>query len=115
LAAPERLAVTPPLVILTHEVPPARAHRRYRARLIGTFGVGRYHWTIQHGRLASGLRLNARTGALTGIPRNAGTFHFRVKVTDNAHPANTAIRSLTLTVRRAAHPGAARHRHRRNH
>jgi Putative Ig domain len=106
--------VTPPLAILTHEVPPARANRRYRARPIGTFGVGRYQWTIQHGRLPSGLGLNARTGALTGIPRNAGTFRFRVKVTDNARTANTAIRSLTLTVRRAAEPSAS-NRQRRNH
>src|SRR5581483_4902512 len=112
LAAPEHLAVSPPLAILTHKVPPVRANRRYRARLIATFGIGRYHWTIQHGRLPSGLRLNARTGVLTGIPRKPGSFHFRAKVTDNAHPANTAIRSLTLTVQRAANPSAGRHLHR---
>ncbi len=114
LAAPEHLAVSPPLAVLTQKVPPARANRRYHARLIGTFGVGRYHWSIQRGRLPGGLRLNPRTGMLTGIPRRAGSFHFRIAVTDSSHPATTAIRSLSLTVRRAAKPSAGRHRHRRH-
>lgn len=115
LAAPEHLAVSPPLAVLTHTLPPARANRRYHARLIATFGVGRSHWTIQHGRLPRGLRLHTGTGVLTGIPRTPGTYHVRVRVTDDSHPANTAIRSLTLTVRNTAEPNAGGHRHRRNH
>jgi ABC-type branched-subunit amino acid transport system substrate-binding protein/sugar lactone lactonase YvrE len=112
LSAPEHLAVSPPLAILTHRLPPARANQRYRARLIPSFGVGRYHWTIQRGRLPRGLLLGARSGLLTGVPHQAGTFHVRVRVTDHSHPASAAIRSLTLTVR-AAKPSP--NRHRRNH
>ena len=101
LAAPEHLAVSPPLAILTNRLAPARASRRYRARLIATFGIGGYHWSIRRGRLPQGLRLNTHTGLLTGIPHRAGTIHLRVKVTDHSHPAQTAIQPLTLTIRAA--------------
>ena len=109
LAAPEHLAVTPPLAILTHRLPAARTNRRYRARLIATFGVGRYHWTIRSGRLPRGLRLDARTGTLAGVPLQAGTFHFRIRVTDRSHPVSSATRSLTLTIH-DARPHTGRHR-----
>lgn len=99
LAAPEHVALSPPLTILTATLPAARAHRRYRARLIASFGIGRYHWTVQRGRLPRGLRLNRRTGMLAGTPRHAGTIHLRVKVTDQARPGGAATRSLTLIVR----------------
>lgn len=111
LAAPEHLAVSPPLAILTHSLPAARVDMRYRVRLLATFGVGGYHWTIRPDRLPRGLRLNARTGLLTGIPRHAGTLHFRVKVSDRSHPGQSATRSLTLTIR-AAELRAGRHRQR---
>src|SRR5262249_46003500 len=102
LAAPEHLAVSPPLAILTHTLAPGRAGRHYRARLIATFGVGRYHWTIQRGHLPRGIRLNPGTGLLAGTPERAGAFHLRVKVTDRSHPRNVATRALSLIVRRAA-------------
>ena len=101
LAAPEHLAVSPPLVIRTNRLAPARAGRRYRARLTAIFGIGGYHWSIRHGRLPNGLRLNTRTGLITGVAHQAGTFHLRVRVTDHSHPAGAAIQSLTLTVRPA--------------
>jgi len=99
LAAPEHLAVSPPLSILTRVLPRARVARRYRARLIATFGIGRYRWTIRHGHLPRGLRLDARTGILAGIPSQAGTFHLHVKVTDSVHPRNGATQSLILIVK----------------
>ena len=114
LAAPEHLAVTPPLAILTHRLPAAQANRHYRTRLIAAFGVGRYHWTIASSRLPHGLRLNARTGLLAGILHRPGMSHFRVKVTDRSHPTNTAIRRLTL-IAHTAKPSTGRHRHRGDH
>jgi Putative Ig domain len=99
LAGPEHLAVSPPLSILTRVLPPARVARRYRTRLIATFGIGRYRWTIRHGHLPRGLRLDARTGILAGFPSQAGTFHIHVKVTDSVHPRNRATQSLILIVK----------------
>ena len=111
LAAPEHLAVTPPLTILTRRLPAARANRPFRSRLIAAFGIGRDHWTVASGRVPRGLRLNARTGWLVGILRRAGTFHFRVKVTDQSHPTDTVIRHVTLIVHTTT-PRTGTHRHR---
>jgi branched-chain amino acid transport system substrate-binding protein len=111
LAAPDHLAVSPPLEILTHSLPAARAGLRYRARVIAAFGVGRFHWTLRSGRLPRGLRLNPRTGLLAGIPRHAGTFRFRIEVSDRSHPVDSATRSLTLTVH-AAESRSGKHRRR---
>ena len=101
LAAPEHLAVSPPLAILTHELPAARVARRYRTRLIATFGVGRYHWKIQRGHLPTGLRLDARAGLLAGTPREGGTFHVRIRVTDGSR--NVATQSVVLIVKPIMH------------
>jgi len=111
LAAPEHLVVSPPLAILTHRLPAARATRHYRTRLLATFGVGRYHWTLGSGRLPRGLRLNPQTGILAGTPSHPGTFRFRVNVSDRSHPADKATRSFILTVDAAKSPTGT-HRHR---
>jgi hypothetical protein len=92
--------VTPPLAILTHSLPWARAHRLYRAQLIATFGVRRYRWKIQRGRLPHGVRLDPATGILAGKPRSAGKFRIRVQVRDASHQADVATRTLMLIVRK---------------
>ena len=87
--------------IYVSNLPAARVAHRYRARLIATFGIGRYHWAIRRGHLPRGLRLDTRTGRLTGTPAQRGTFHIRVKVTDRSHSGNGATESLTLIVKLA--------------
>lgn len=99
LAAPQHLAVTPPLAILTHGLPQARAHRGYQAHLTATFGVRRYRWKIQRGRLPHGVRLDPASGILAGKPLSAGRFRIRVYVKDAFHPADIASRTLMLIVR----------------
>jgi branched-chain amino acid transport system substrate-binding protein len=98
LAAPEHLAVTPPLAVNTRSLPRARAHRRYRTRLVATFGIRPYHWNIQRGRLPRGVRLDSATGVLAGRPRRPGRFRVHVQVADGLHPADIAGRTLTLIV-----------------
>ena len=100
LAAPDHLAVTPPLAINTRSLPRARAHRRYHTRLIATFGVRPYRWNIQRGRLPRGVRLDSATGVIAGRPRRPGRFRVRVRVTDGLHPADISSRTLTLSVGR---------------
>jgi hypothetical protein len=40
-------------------------------------------WTVMSGKLPSGLKLNSSTGAITGVPKRAGSFHFTVSVKDS--------------------------------
>jgi hypothetical protein len=49
--------------------------------------------------LPPGLRLNVKTGAITGKPTRAGAYTFMVRVTDSAKPThNTATAAIRLTV-----------------
>jgi hypothetical protein len=62
----------------------ARVGVLYSARLVTIGGVRPFTWTlVTAGTLPRGIKLNARTGQLTGTPRKAGTYRFRVQVTDN--------------------------------
>jgi uncharacterized protein (TIGR03437 family) len=58
-------------------------------------GAPGYAWSLQSGTLPPGVNL-ALSGALSGTPTSAGTFHFTVRVTDVAQ--NSAAREFTLNV-----------------
>jgi hypothetical protein len=54
----------------------------YRAAFKTRGGHGPFSWSITAGALASGLSFNTTTGAITGIPTQAGEFPLTVQVTD---------------------------------
>jgi hypothetical protein len=60
-------------------------------------GLGPFNWSITSGALPTGLNFNTSTGAITGIPTQAGTFPLTVQVTDALGGVDTA--KLTLTIR----------------
>ena len=49
------------------------------------------------GLAAAGLSLSS-AGAISGTPTTAGTFDFTVTATDSARPAQTATKSLSITI-----------------
>lgn len=101
LASPGRLAVAPPLAILTTRLPAASRGRAYHAQLQAALGTTPYHWNTIRGHLPPDLRLRRSTGAISGTPRRSGTFRFLIKITDSTQPRMTATRWLRITVARA--------------
>jgi hypothetical protein len=99
LAAPNALAVSPPLAVLTSRLPVARAGRRYAAVLQAGEGTTPYHWRIARGNLPAGLHLHL-DGTIDGTPVRRGTTAVTVRVTDSSHPVSTATARLVLSVRR---------------
>jgi hypothetical protein len=78
------LPVVSRLTLKKTALPAGRVGVLYSARLITIGGVRPFAWTlVTLGSLPRGIKLNARTGRLTGKPRQAGTYRFRVQVTDN--------------------------------
>ena len=74
--------VLPPrMAFVTATVPPARAHRRYTARLVVAGGSAPYSFALAGGRLAPGVRLDAN-GVLSGRPERRGRYAFTVQATD---------------------------------
>jgi hypothetical protein len=92
------------LVLTTSTLPNGTTGQAYSAMLGATGGVGPYAWSVVSGTLPAGLSLNAATGAITGTPGTAGTSAFTAQVADAQSPADTASRSLQLTVVSPSHP-----------
>jgi hypothetical protein len=86
--------VAPKLVISTKRVTAATVGTAYSFKLGTKGGVGSVRWTIVSGALPAGLMLNARTGAIVGTARAAGT----AKVTVRAKDAAGGTSSKTFVV-----------------
>jgi len=89
------LAVAAKLAVVKKALLAAKAGKAYSARLTVSGGVRPLTWKATGA--PTGLRLNARTGALSGTPRKAGTYRVNVRVTDKLGVQATSV--LVLKVR----------------
>ncbi len=83
-------AVTPPL-------PAGAVATGYTGTLVAKGGVTPYVWSIVGGQLPSGLKLNAATGIISGIPILKTTANFSVQVED-ANFTKSAPQSLSIVI-----------------
>jgi hypothetical protein len=88
------LAVAPQLAILKRALPAAKVGRAYAARIRVAGGVAPRTWSA---RLPAGLRINSRTGAISGTPRRSGTARITVQVTDKLGASSTATFTLKVS------------------
>jgi hypothetical protein len=91
------VAGAPTLKAVTPTLPSGAVATGYSASLIATGGVPPYTWSITSGQLPSGLRLNAQSGSISGIPILVTTSPFTVQVTD-AVGSPAASQNLTISV-----------------
>jgi hypothetical protein len=70
--------------------------RKYSQRLDTSGGTSPFTWSVQSGKLPSGLSLNKKTGVVSGTPKTAGTTTLTFKVTDKNGGAG--IKELTIKV-----------------
>ena len=73
------------LAISKKALPAAKVGKKYKARFLARGGVAPTKWIMLGGRpglLPAGIKLNAKTGALSGTPTKAGTFRLRMQVVD---------------------------------
>jgi Putative Ig domain len=74
-----------------------RVGKNYHASVKIKGGLGPFNWSITSGVLPTGLSFNTATGAITGVPAQAGTFPLTVQVTDAL--GGVDVENLTLTVK----------------
>src|SRR5580704_3960018 len=91
-------ASTTTLVISTTSVPAGQVNSAYSATFAGTGGTGPYSWKLASGQLPPGLSLNSSSGVLAGIPTQAGTFAFKIVLTDSGSPAQTFGADFGVTI-----------------
>jgi len=97
------LSVDAPLSIGTASaLPPATAGMQYSATLQATGGRGSYAWSIVSGALPAGLTLMASSGAIAGIPPEAGSSTFTAAVADSGGQSAQKQFSITVSPSQAA-------------
>jgi hypothetical protein len=90
------IAVTP-LQAVTPPLPAGDVATAYTANLVAKGGVTPYVWSIVGGQLPSGLKLNAATGIISGIPILKTTANFSVQVED-ANLTKSAPQALSIVI-----------------
>jgi hypothetical protein len=94
------IQVYPKLALATTRLAPTRVGRSYRAHVRASGSVQPVTFTALSGRLPTGMRLNTKTGVLSGRPQKAGTYRVTIQAQDGLR--RTAKRAYVLTVRLAA-------------
>lgn len=75
-------SIIAPVITAARVLPAGTVGRDYGTRLYATDGFGPYTWSIIAGSLPAGLKFDATTGAISGIPTAVSISGFTVKVTD---------------------------------
>jgi hypothetical protein len=70
----------------------------YAATLSATGGTSPYTWSVTSGTLPTGLTLSSTSGQISGTPTQSGTSSFTIQVKDSSSPAQTATKSLSITI-----------------
>ena len=91
------MTVVQALDLVTSKLRPATVDKSYKATLRVRGGQAPRAFSVTGGKLPSGLKLNAKTGVISGKPKAAGTFRFRVTVRDAL--GQRSSERITLSVR----------------
>jgi hypothetical protein len=87
------------LTITTKFLPDGQVGSPYSTTLSAAGGTAPYTWQLTSGALPAGLKLDAATGVVSGVPTaNSNAIPLTFTLTDAANPAGTATVDLTLTV-----------------
>jgi hypothetical protein len=96
--APLHMVVNDPLSIVTGAtLPDAPLGGNYSVTLQAKGGLTPYTWTIQDGRLPTGVTLSG-DGVLSGTPTGVGSFTFTIQVADSFTPTQRASRTFSMAV-----------------
>lgn len=71
-------------------LPKGAIHKAYSATIKVTGGKKPYTFTLETA-LPPGLKLNAKTGVISGIPTRTGKYSFLVKITDSTKSAHLSV------------------------
>jgi large repetitive protein len=91
------ISVYPRLALVTARLAGARIGRSYRVTVRTSGGVRPVTFRVRSGRLPIGVRLNASTGVLSGMPRKPDVYRATIEARDGL--GRTATRIYVLSVR----------------
>ena len=93
------------VIVTTDTLPDGKTGKAY-SHTLTAISTAPITWSIDEGALPAGLRLNEKTGEISGIPTAAGTATFTVKA-ENSEGSDT--RALSITVNDAVEQNPVRY------
>ncbi len=90
------VAVKSKLTLKATKLPMAMQGKAFRVTLRSSGGVGPLTWRVTSGKLPVGMRLDRKTGVLSGTARSAGVFRLTFAVTDALGGSAKATYRLTV-------------------
>ena len=91
------ITVAGKLTVTTLRVPATKVGALFQATVRTHGGVAPIKWKVTTGKFPVGIKLDTKTGIISGTPRSAGIFAFKVTVTDKL--GGTFEQSLNLLVK----------------
>ena len=91
------LIVARPLALVTVRLPSIKVGGTYQATVRTRGGVSPIKWKVTSGKFPVGIRLDTKTGILSGSPKKAGVFTITVTVTDKL--GATAEQNYTFEIK----------------
>lgn len=98
LAATLAAAQSTPLKIIPPGAQRAVVGTPFQLQLSSQGGVAPYTWELLETQLPAGLRLDAKAGVVSGVPRTSGEFRIPVAVRDSSNPPQEARQEIVLTI-----------------
>ena len=83
------------VIVTTDSLPDGKTGKAY-SHTLTAIGAAPITWSIDEGALPAGLRLNEKTGEISGIPTAAGTATFTVKA-ENSEGSDTRVLSIIIS------------------
>ena len=72
------------LGVTVHRAPSGLVNTNYSFQLTAWGGNLPYHWSVYSGELPDGVSLDSATGLISGTPTIAGSYDFKILLTDNS-------------------------------
>ena len=83
------------VIVTTDSLPDGKTGKAY-SHTLTAISTAPITWSIDEGALPAGLRLNEKTGEISGIPTAAGTATFTVKA-ENSEGSDTRVLSIIIS------------------
>jgi len=95
----ECVNVEGPVTVITTSLPSGTVGKSYSATLVARGGTKPYTWrTLGSVKLPYGLELNKSTGAISGSPKDSGTYNVEFQVADSSKPIEYATKTLKIVI-----------------